>query len=67
MTLAVINLLVWVRSFSINTAIGVDVSETLVHGTTVASHVTFGLGAVDQVLFRKGDKFASLLKMSTFK
>ena len=37
------NLLVWVRSFGINTTIGVDVSETLVHGTTVASHVAFGL------------------------
>ena len=62
-----INLLVWVRSFGINTTIGVDISETLVHGTTVASHVTFGLGAVDQVLLRKRDKFASLLEMSTFK
>lgn len=55
-----------VRSLSVNSTVGDDVSEGLVHETTVATLVTLGGRAVDEVLLRKADEFASLQEVGTF-
>jgi len=50
---------VWVGSFGINTTVLDDVLEGLVHQSSLASHVSLGGGAVNQVLFREGNEVSS--------
>jgi len=57
---------VWVAGFSIETTVGDNVLEGLVHQTTVATLVSLGRGAVDEILFRERDEVSFLQKPSTF-
>ena len=43
--------------YRINTTIGVHITETFVHGTTVAFIVTFVFGAVDEFVHFNGESF----------
>jgi intein/homing endonuclease len=54
-----------VRSLSINSLVGNDVLEGLVHETTVATLVAFGGRAIDEVLLRKADERLGGQEVST--
>jgi len=55
-----------VRSFGVNTSVLDDVLESLIHETTVASLVSFGGGAVDEVLLGEGDEVLGGQEVGTF-
>jgi hypothetical protein len=55
-----------VRTFGINTLVFDDVSEGIVHQTSIASVVSFSDGAIDEILFREGNKFSRSLGVSSF-
>jgi len=57
---------VWVGSFGINSTVLDDVLEGLIHQTTIATHVSLGGGAVNQVLFGEGDELLVLDEVGTF-
>jgi hypothetical protein len=56
---------VWVVSLSVETAVGDDVLESLVHETTVAALVAEGARAVNELLLREGDEVTSGNSVST--
>jgi hypothetical protein len=58
---------VWVAGFGVDTHVIMNVSETLIHKTTSAAEVSPVLGAVYQVLFRKGSKSVSSQSPLSFK
>jgi hypothetical protein len=55
-----------VRGFSINSLVVDDVLESIIHETTVATFVTFGGGAINEILLREADKAASRKEVSSF-
>jgi hypothetical protein len=55
-----------VRSLGINSVVGDDVGEGLVHKTTVATLVSLGGGAIDKVLLRKAHESSLAEKVNTF-
>jgi hypothetical protein len=55
-----------VGSFSINSLVLDDVFEGTVHQSSVASLVSFRSGAINKILFRKGNKAARSLGVSSF-
>lgn len=57
---------VWVGFFGINSVVGNDVLEGLIHQTTIATHVALSSGAVNQVLFGEGDELFSLQEVDSF-
>jgi len=57
---------VWIAGLGINSTVLDDVSEGRVHQTTIASHVSFWDGAVNEVLFRKADELVCLEEVRTF-
>jgi len=52
--------------FSVNTVIFDDIFECLVHPSTIATLVTFGGGAINQILFGKAHKRTRFKEMSVF-
>jgi len=57
---------VWVGSLGINSSVLDDVCESLVHQTSVASHVSLGGGAINEVLLGEGDEFVVLQEPGSF-
>jgi hypothetical protein len=55
---------VWVRSLTLNT-LTLDVSEGIVHETTVAAHVSLSLRAVNKLLLRVGVELLGSNELST--
>jgi len=58
--------LVGVRGLGINAVVGDDVLEGISHEATIASLVSLGSGAINQVLLREADEGASAECVSTF-
>jgi hypothetical protein len=50
---------VWVVRLGVETAVGDDVLESVVHETTVAALVSEGARAVNELLLREGDEVSS--------
>jgi len=57
---------VWVGSFGINSTVLDDVLEGLVHQTSIATHVSLGGGAINQILLREGNKVSGLEFVGSF-
>jgi hypothetical protein len=55
-----------VRRLGINSVVGNDVGEGLVHKTTVATLVSLRYGAIDEVLLGKAHEFSRAEKVNTF-
>jgi len=57
---------VGIRSFSIDSLVGNDVLEGVVHETSVASVVSLGNRAIDEVLLREGDESSGGEEVASF-
>jgi len=57
---------VWVRSFSINSMVGDDILEGLVHEATIASLVSLGGRAIDQILLGEAWETSGFQEVGTF-
>ena len=57
---------VGVRHFSVNSSIGLDVAESVVHQSSVASVVAPVVRAVHEVLLAEGEQLSSLAEVLPF-
>lgn len=55
-----------IRSLGIDTMVADDVSEGLVHQTSIAAHVSLSSRTINEVLFRQADEFSGLEEVNTF-
>lgn len=63
---SVINGFIWVCFFCVDTAVVLDVLESIVHEATVTAVIAIRPGAIDQILFRQWNQFFALSEMLTF-